>query len=256
VANKVDTGSLISSSWQFFSSRFSKLWPIGLLFALPSILSVWLTDPKPITEEDLRGVTDFSGFAETFFGVSLATLGLAVLIMLVVSVIYSAVVYGGSVSSLLKALRHNGSDISVSGVFDAGKQRWGQVVLLAIAVGLIVGVGLVLLVIPGLIAAFLLSLSLHFMVDKNQGISQSMSSSFNLVKNHVGSVFMVYLMVFLISFGVSLVSGIIFGSDSSRIMQTLAALVAGLLSTFTLVVVTKLYLSLSGHSAASANNAE
>lgn len=253
----VDTGSLISSSWEFFSKNFNKLWQVAVLLSLPSILSALFTQPKAITEEDLQGITDVSGFAETVFGVSLATVGLFVVVLLIVSAVYSAIVYGGSVSTLLHALKGGSSDISFSGVFNAGSQRIGQVILLGIAVGIPVVLGMILLIIPGLIVAFLLSLSLHFMIDKKLGIGESMSASYNTIKDNVGSVFMTYLMVFLITFGVSLVSGIIFGSDSGRVMQALAAVVAGFVSTYTLVVATKLYLVLTHHSTAgSASKAE
>lgn len=252
MATRVNAGDLVSSSWQFFSKHINKLWQVAVLISLPSIISALLVDPKPVlSEEELSGITDLSGFTQAAFGVSVATAGFFLLVWLVASIVYSAIVYGGSIHSLLGAIRGHAGELSFSGVFNAGMKRFGSLILLGIAISVFVGVGLFLLVIPGLIAAFLLSFSPFFLVDKNQGVGDSMSASYNLVKNNVGSVFMVFLVVFLINLGVGLVVGAIL-SSSADLIQALSALASGFLAVFTLVAAGKLYLALTHHSSASA----
>lgn len=248
MAAKVDAGSLVKDSWDYFSKNISKLWQIAVLLAVPGMLSALLTTPKTITSEEAQNLTDVGSLSEAAFGVSLAAAGFMALILLVASILYSAIVYGGVVSTMIKSLRSGHGDISFSGVFNAGTKTFGSVILLGIVAGLIVGVGFILLIIPGVIAAFLLSFSLHYMVDKGMGVGESLSASYNTVKSNFGSVFMVWLIVAVISILVSIVTTPIFGSSSANVMRALGALLTGFVSTFTLVAATKLYLVLSGHS--------
>jgi hypothetical protein len=253
---KVDTGSLVTSSWEFFSKNISKLWQVALLLALPGVISPFLSNPDPvINKEDLSGVTDLSGFTEAAFGVSVATAGFFLLVWLVISIVYTAVVYGGSISAVLAGVRGHLTGLTFSGVWNAGWKKFGSVILLGIVAGITIGIGFILLIIPGLIAAFLLSFSPFFLIDKGQGVSASMSSSYNLVKNNVGTVFVVGLVLFLISFGVSLVAGLVLSSGND-VTQSLSALGGGFLSVFTLVAASKLYLALTHHSAAGSASEE
>jgi uncharacterized membrane protein len=253
---KVEAGALISSSWEFFSKHINKLWQVALLLSLPNIISPFLVDPKPtLSEEEVEGITSLSGFTETVFGVSPTEAGVMLMIWLIITAIYSATVYGGSISGLLAALRGHADQLSFSGVWSAGWKKFASLILLGIVVGVIVGVGIVLLVIPGLIAAFLLAFSPYFLIDKNQTVSQSMSSSYNLVKNNVGSVFIVWLLVFLVVIAVNIVTGIILSSTTNDVILALKAVVSGFVSVFTLIAASKLYMALTHHSS-SATSAE
>lgn len=256
VATQVDASGLVKDSWDFFSKNIGKLWQVALLLAAPGVISALMSEPKTVTQQDLESISDISSYSETVFGVSLATVGFVVLVWLVISVLYSAIVYGGAVGTMIKALRGGHGDISFSGVFNEGTKTMGSIILLGIVAGLIIGVGFILLIIPGLIAAFLLSFSAHYLVDKGKGVGASMSASYNTVKDNVGSVFMVWLIVFAISFVLSLVFSGIFGPGSGKFMQAIGALGTGFVTTFTLVAATKLYLVLSGHSQSAATSEE
>jgi len=64
--------------------------------------------------------------------------------------------------------------------------RFGPFVIAAILRGLIVFVGLLLCIIPGLIASFLLIFTPFFVIDKQLSPTESISASFNLVKSRAG----------------------------------------------------------------------
>jgi hypothetical protein len=73
---------------------------------------------------------------------------------------------------------------------------------LAILVGLSVVFGLILLIVPGLLAAFFFSMSLYIYVDNKPGVIESMKQSLELVKNN----WMPVLAYFIVMIAVSIVS--------------------------------------------------
>jgi hypothetical protein len=83
--------------------------------------------------------------------------------------------------------------------------RFGTYLLTAILVGIIVAVGFVLLVIPGLIAMFLLWFSTYFALDKGTSPTESIKLSFDLVRKNVA----VMLLLALMSIGVILLGFIV-----------------------------------------------
>lgn len=245
MTDHVDTPSLLKFSWDFLSKNINKLWPVALLLALPGILSAFSTRSVEETEFNYDDFTDFSGFTESVFGVSAATFGAAVLLFLFVSMIYFALIYSGTLKLMLKSLRGRPSEFKLGDIISIGSKYLSRFVLLSIVGGAIIFLGFLLLIIPGLIAIFLLSLALHFMVDKDLGVSESLSSSYRTVKSNASSVFWVYLGLMLVSLAVSIAASIIFGADI-WFMRVLSAGLEGFVSLFGLIVVTKLYLTLSG----------
>lgn len=69
----------------------------------------------------------------------------------------------------------------------------GRILGTALLTSLIIGVGMLLLYLPGIVAAFFLMFSVKFAVDKQLGPIDAMKASFNLVKANVGSVILVWL---------------------------------------------------------------
>jgi uncharacterized membrane protein len=72
---------------------------------------------------------------------------------------------------------------------------------LALLVGLCVIIGMFLLIIPGLLAAFFLSMSFYLLVDKNIGVIEAMKQSINLTKKY----WMWILALFIVNMAVSIV---------------------------------------------------
>ena len=248
MANSVEASAVLKSGWDFLSKHINKLWPVAILLALPTILSAFSTRNVKKTEFKYENLTDFSSFTESVFGVSAATFGAAILLFLFVSIIYSAFVYSGSLKLMLKSLRGHTTEFKLGDIFRVGRKYLGRFVLLTIAGGVIIFLGFLLLIIPGLIAIFLLSLALHFMVDKDLGVSESLSSSYRTIKSNASSVFMVYLGLILVGLVVSIAGSILFGANT-WFTRVLSAGLDGFVSLYGLIVVTKLYLALIGKTA-------
>jgi len=77
-------------------------------------------------------------------------------------------------------------------------ERFGPFVVAAILRGVIVGVGYLLCIIPGLIAAFFLLFTPFFVIDQNMAPVQALSASFNLVKDNAGKLLLFCIVATLV----------------------------------------------------------
>lgn len=245
MADQIDVPSLLKSSWDFLSKNINKLWPVAILFALPALISPFSSNSDEAAEYTIDNFSDLARYSEVVFGVSLATLSAAIILFLIVFFLYSALVYSGSIKLMLKSLRGRPIQIKASQIFSISSRYLGKFLLLSLAGGAIIVLGFILLFVPGLIAIFLLSLALHFMVDKDLSVSESLSSSYRTVKKNAGSVFMVYLGLMVVGLAASIVGSILFGADV-WLTRVLSAGLEGFVSLYGLIVVTKLYIKLSG----------
>jgi uncharacterized membrane protein len=75
----------------------------------------------------------------------------------------------------------------------------GQFIVGSILYGIIVAVGLILCIIPGIIAAILLAFYGFFILDQGMSGTEALSASYNLVKDNFGRVFLVLLVAFIIN---------------------------------------------------------
>jgi uncharacterized membrane protein len=88
-------------------------------------------------------------------------------------------------------------------------ERLAPYLIASILVGLAVGVGLILCIIPGLILAFLFAFFGYAIVDgKTDEAIESMKMSWNLVTKHVGSLILLFILVILINLVGALLCGI------------------------------------------------
>lgn len=83
--------------------------------------------------------------------------------------------------------------------------RFGPFVVAAILQGLITFVGYLLCIIPGIIAAFLLFFTPFFVIDKRLSPTESLSASFNLVKNNAGILVLFTIVAVIIYFAGAIV---------------------------------------------------
>jgi len=86
--------------------------------------------------------------------------------------------------------------------------NFGKVFVTALLVGLIVGVGYLLCVIPGIVAAFFLAFALFFALDRGLSATDAIKASIDLVKNNVVVVLLLVVAAAILSFLGSLVCGL------------------------------------------------
>ncbi|AVZ39361.1 MULTISPECIES: hypothetical protein [unclassified Dietzia] len=76
--------------------------------------------------------------------------------------------------------------------------NFGAFVLAAILVAIATTIGFILLIIPGIVVAFFLYWTLHFVVDRNMTAIDAMKSSVNAIKSDAGNLFALALLNILI----------------------------------------------------------
>jgi hypothetical protein len=127
---------------------------------------------------------------ETNFGFALLGL-LGVLATLVVRpILYGAIIHGS-----LRQL--DGEPASMSECFAAGRRRWGTMLGVLISTGVLTGLGLVFLIVPGVILALRWAVAGPVVVTSGRGIADSMERSAKLTKGRRWSMFLFGLVVFL-----------------------------------------------------------
>lgn len=84
----------------------------------------------------------------------------------------------------------------------------GTFIVASILYGLAVSIGLVLCIIPGLIAAIFFSFYGYYVLDRGTGATESLGSSWNLVKANFGSVLGLLILAILLNFVGVLLCGI------------------------------------------------
>lgn len=105
---------------------------------------------------------------------------------------------GTAVACVLSAGIIRGAiDITEGKKFDLaaafGNLDYAKVIIVSILLSILTSVGLLLCVLPGVVAAFFTAFSLYFVVDKRIDPIESIKSSFALVKNNFGDVLVLLL---------------------------------------------------------------
>lgn len=194
----------VKSSWHVLQTKFHMLWPLALLSFIPSALSSLLQDPKSADEisarfDNLDDRTSLSSVISSVFGVSIGELVFAAILVVAVLTVYNVFVQGAGIRSLLDLWKRPETKIDFNSIMTAGKRHFSQVFVAGVAVVAIVVVGIFLLVIPGVIAAILLSFTFHAVIDKGLGTSDAMRMSYEIVKKNIGKFLLLGLMYFLVA---------------------------------------------------------
>jgi len=100
---------------------------------------------------------------------------LTALVLVILYMVASMVMQGASIVAVSQL--HMGLEASVSGAFDGIRGRIGELVFLALNVGLRVALGLVLLIVPGIYLALRYAVAVPAAVIEDAGISQSLARS-------------------------------------------------------------------------------
>ncbi len=177
------------------------------------------------------------------FGLVLA----GALVTAVISVIITAVLQAAILRAAAQATI--GDPVDPEESYRFGFKRLGSVILVSLLVGLAILGGLILLVIPGIIFAVLLSVSVPVLIVENRRGRAAMSRSWNLVKGHFWHALGVIFVAGIITGIVSGIIGAIGGSE--WVIRWIFSAVAQILTApFTALVSVLLYLDLRSRSEA------
>jgi len=186
---KIGVGSAYGNGWRQLWKYFLELFLIGLiafLISLPSGMGGWFEDIV---------------VAGAIFGL----FGLAY------GILISGPVDYGVAYAYLKAVR--GDKLEIKDMFEAFKNYWNAV-LASLLVFVIIVIGLVLLIVPGIIFACKLVFTPYLVVDRKMAVIEAIKESWRMTGGHAWKAFLIGLLAIpigiagLICFGVGVIISI------------------------------------------------
>lgn len=129
-----------------------------------------------------------------------------------------------------------------------GFQCWGRVLLCSFLYSLVVGLGILALIIPGVILSLMFALVIPLAVLENTPTLESFDRSSKLTKGYRGQIFLTYFLFSLIIIVVSLITGLGFGgaarAESSPLFAVAQGLITQLLGSASTVLTLFIYLGI------------
>src|SRR6185312_3260707 len=116
---------------------------------------------------------------------------LVLIIGYIVLLVAAAVIQSAYLSGLLDIA--NGRQVTFGDFFKP--RNVGQVIIAAVLVGILTGIGTALCFIPGIIVGFLLMFTIVALLDHNLSPTDALKASFDVVKNNVGNAILAYLVM-------------------------------------------------------------
>jgi uncharacterized membrane protein len=152
------------------------------------------------------------------FSVGLGTVG--TIVFQIVSFAFVTFVQAAILSGILDIA--DGRPVTIGSFFKP--RNFGGVILAALLVGLLSGIGYVLCIIPGLIFTFFAMFTIAFVIDRGLSPIDALKASFATVRSNIGGALLSWLVQFLV---------ILVGALACGIGLIVAAPVAGLIQIYT-----------------------
>ncbi len=223
VQHELSIGDVISRTFALYRRNFAEYF---LLFAVVGVISGSLTalgqhafvvpvlPANPTTQQVLNWLPGFFGSEVPI-----------ILLSLLVGIVFFPIAQGSSIKLASEQMKNGKGTLGASINFTASKLL--SIWALSIVVGILVFLGFVALIVPGVILAIMFALAFPVLIIENKGVFESMGKSRQLVANR-----------WLKTFGTFLVLAIIVGI-SSAVAGALSApfgvgspIVNGILSAF------------------------
>jgi hypothetical protein len=242
-------GDIISTAFDIYKANATKLLTIVAIVVVPlSFISAFLTGVVFAPDEETAVV-----FGEEITTISDQTLATAFLV-LAIGIIFGLVINAVLQAAIMRgaALASVGDPLDVEASYRYGFRRLGSVILISVLVGLAVGVGLILLIIPGIIFAVKFSVSIPALVVEDRRGTDAMSRSWNITKGFFWHVLGVWVLAFLVQMVVGFVLGAIgaiFG-DFWIVQWIFSAAAQIITAPFSALVTVLLYIDLRARSEA------
>jgi hypothetical protein len=198
-------GEILSAAFQIYKDNASGLIMIVAIVVVPlSLLSAALVHFVAGTTTT-KTVSTFGGQSVTV--TEPRSVGLVIggaVIAAVIGVIISAVLQAATVRAAAQGTIGDAVDVEAS--YRYGFHHIGSVILVGLLYGLTVGLGFILLIIPGIIFLVFFSVSIPALVIENRRGTEAMSRSWNLVSGNFWHAFGTIVVAALIA---GLVSGLL-----------------------------------------------
>jgi hypothetical protein len=148
----------------------------------------------------------------------------------------------GTLIEAVRDVRDGRADLSVSETFERVLPVLNRVVLAGILLGLAIGIGFLLLIVPGLVVLTLWIFVIPAIVLENRGVGESFGRSRELVRGNGWNVFGVIVLTFVLLLGVSIAIRLILAPLDDWLASLVQQVVANtLVAPFAIIVWTLSY---------------
>jgi hypothetical protein len=238
-------GEILSAAFNIYKANASQLILIVAVVVVPlslvsAVFSGVVFAPDKVRVTNAGGVVVFD-YAGRGLGVALLAGAIGALIAVLISAVLQAAILRAAAQATI------GDPVDVEASYRYGLKRLWSVILVSILVGLVVAVGFILLVIPGIIFLVFLSVAIPVLIVEGRRGTEAMGRSWNLVKGNFWHAFGVIVVAALI---VGIISGIIgaIGGDNWAVRWIFTAIAQILTVPFASLVSVLLYLDLRARS--------
>jgi len=194
IKRELSLGEVIKKTFELYQRDFTKYF---VLFAIVgAIIGVVMTIARQIFILPTLPSNPTPQQVYTWLPGFFATLIPLISSIVIVSIVFSAIAQGSSIKMGSEQIVKGQTDLGGSVRFTASKLPW--IWALSIVVGIIVFLGSIALIIPGIILAIMYSLALPVLLIENRGVLDSMGKSRQLVSHRWLKTFATFLVLAII----------------------------------------------------------
>jgi hypothetical protein len=199
-------GDILSAAWDLYTKNASQLIQIVAIVVVPlTLVQAFLVRVlvKPCTVGDINTFEDLGNLIDRCTGGFFRSMLIGALTYFVAvaiqQLVLGALMRGGAGTLL-------GRPIDVNGSYKYAFSRLGGLIGLALLVAIVVGIGFILLIVPGVIFGVFLSMAVPAFIVERKGVTDAMSRSWNIVSGSWWHVFGVIVVAGLLA---GIVTGIL-----------------------------------------------
>jgi hypothetical protein len=229
-------GDILSAAFEIYKNNAASLIGIVAVVVVPLQLVLhFLTGVAFAADKETVtiGTVTVTRYAARSFGTFLFLALIAAIITIVITAALQAAIIRAAAQTTV------GDPVDVTESYRFGFAHFGSVFGASLLVGIVIAVGLILLIVPGIIFATMLAVTIPVLLIERKGITASMSRSWELAKGHFWHVLGTILVAAIITGfigsligrigGTNWFAGWIFGSIGQIITAPFSAMVTVLL---------------------------
>jgi hypothetical protein len=180
-AGHLDIGGVFEATTEIYKKSFGTVWLVALALLLPAAIIVWLL-----------GDSGFGGFLGSLVNL-VATAWLV-----------------GAVIRVVQDVEQDGKvDWSVGEILGSVTSKLVWIILLQIVLGILIAIGLVFFIIPGVILALMWIVAMPALVVEDRGVFDSMSRSSDLTRHNRMRILGIGIVIVLVYVAIVLVGALL-----------------------------------------------
>lgn len=226
---ELSVGEIITQSFSLYSSRFIQFFtPFLIAGLITGVLTLAINYYLPLPAPPELGAP-FEELMEWLLSFLVTVFAVAVLTG-IISWIISTVVQGTVVKCTSDLIEKGDSSLGEGFSFTISKL--GSLLGAGIVTGVLIAIGFICLIIPGIILALMFSLVVPAIIIEQKGVFESLGRSRRLVSKRWGKTFVLFLLVYILIFIISWIVGLLaapFGLASSIVSGIVTAFIQPIL---------------------------